>query len=282
MKKIIIIFVVIIYSAITADCEIIKSPDSNTIWKETGQKLSLRSITQSYDSWNDNEIKFESLPENGFKISQKNPDKHTGGCYVPFSNDFPYLTFEIAKINFDKAGYKGFCIMLRKNKLILTRVGQSVNPQTGIYIIKAKAPSENLPKAFIAFYLYNLGVELKNLKMIKNPDWKLSVIPVNKASNTYKFSVKLKNEVEDVSIRIFTPAGMRNVKINQTDKIQLEPNPKNNLIWSQDVTIKSFSDKARLLKNGYVIVKANILGGGSGKPVWWTMNNIFENMKKDK
>ncbi len=263
---------------LTLRAELLKNPDPNTLWIENGKNIRTDAKNGFNNAWYSNPsdpkcAKIESMPDgNGFSLSV--PSGKLGQTYlaVPASPDYPYLTFRISAIEYFP-GYRGWTCQISRTGF---SVGQTSSPKPGIFTFNVyeNAP-ENSSKGFNYIRIYNNGMKtvFSGIKMVKKPDYYVEAQSdafKNKKSFTVgdkvKFIVYLKEEAEDVSIRLVSEGTPNVIKINKADKIQLKPIDESQKIWEAEVEIKELHGAKS--KRNAILMQAVVLGGELEVPIW--------------
>lgn len=245
------------------------NPDSNTLWIEDGKNIKTAKNNYS-EGFNNTDMIVTSRPEGGFIMEQKKQGKPRSGRMVPISPEYPYLVYEIDSLE-QKPGYHALWMPLLGNGMMV----MEGNPQKGVFAINVYENSNLNPKTRrtpLSFDIHGLQVGFKYIKMVKKPDYYITVeSPAFAAKkccapgDKVKFTVYLKEEAEDVSLsfytRIVTP-----LTINGSSKLQLYPvNKENPKVWSREITLESVGSKNDVIPS----IKAVILGSENAPDMLW-------------
>ena len=261
----------LLLAALSAAAGLAGEADGNTLWREDGSALKTGK-SSSGNAWNDSKLDFAALPDGGFSLSGEG-DHNQGGRYVRLSPDYPWLTFELASFTPKPEGYKAWTLFFDK---ALTYVWQTTRPQTGVYAfnIYENSPYDAAKMIYFKFFVYNLKLDFKYFAMVKEPD---NYITVESADfrkdapfgpgDTLKFTVRLKEPAEDVTIRFFDSYTMSQINLNKQDKLQLKPSGDDPLVWTAEAKVEALGGKDAY-KARQTLLKAVILGGELKQPLW--------------
>lgn len=227
-----------------------ENPDQNTLWSEDGKEIK---------GWMKDGLTPESAPENGFVLDQFGKQPHGGGFYALASNDYPWLTFEITKVErhngYRKLSFQG------KDFAVVTDL------QPGIYAFRMPgtktAPGK---REYFRIDVYGMKVFFRYMKAVKTPENSITA-ELKNGKVTYK--VNLKTPAEDVSLYLFDGYGMRQLISAESNKIQLHPEDKKNpVVWIGESPVP---EKTK----GVVFVKASVLGSDTLRvPLWGIINKV--------
>ena len=265
--------------------ELIKNPDSNTLWIENGENIQLDAEKGGRKGWDSTKMDISCTPateENEAYFTFKGGSKghHTTRRYVPLDKNYPWLVFEIASYIPDAVKYKNFWMGFYKGKLFPINI-----PQPGIYIqnITRTVPFEKIVH-LLDLTIYGYEVNFKYFKVVKEPENYFQMESPAFQERKYFtigdkliFTAKLAAPAEDVSISFYDLRGQHPVRINGNDSITLKPTNEETTEWKAECDIKSVSSKEKTF-----IFKCVVLGGKLKKPMW--TNNIypFETIKKEE
>ena len=271
MKKCFSILFAALLSAAFAEQQI--KPDANTLWRETGKNIQLGKGWGRTWANVGKTVEIQSLSDgSGFCFNGKDGSGRKTLTSVPVTKEFPYLVAQVTDVDV----YKGFVCWTLQIPEILTV--SSVKPEKGIYVFnlfpegkdKLNKKGKIIKDAYIVWYLYNTKLTFSDMRLVKTPDFAVDAVcdsgTINIGSKI-KFTVKMKDEAEDVSIRLFTTYLIKPVQINGGTKIQLKPVDKTQKIWSAEVEVKSLNG-GKPFKPGSIFMKTAVLGGEIDVPVW--------------
>jgi len=234
------------------------------LWCEDGKDLQL-SEKYSKTAWFNKEIAMSALPDGGFTISS------SASKFVKFSEEYPWLCFEIIDselVTFGK--YSSWGIHVGKER----KVGNVRPAAPGIYAVNLGKVDGNLLK----FYIYNLKVNFRYLKLVKVPENYLQIIlPEGKTElgkgDKLRFQLTLAEPCEDLSCQLFFDAGHgpKAFNLNGTNALELKADNDELTKWSTEVTI----DKNGVAKTNSVTVKVTTLGSKLKTPIWGVITASF-------
>jgi len=251
----------------------LENPDENTLWLEDGAGIELKT-TPGFSHWlvhgGGKELEMKSKEDGtGFSLFAKDAAGRKTGTRVKLSPEYPYLTFRITGFELLK-GYRNWTVLMDG----LMSTSQANAPQTGVYVfdlfrnVPEKEAGRNA--AYLQIYLYNLGMSLEYIKLVKKPAYNVRVEcadPEIRPGSKVKFTAELENEAEDVSLSLSTNYVMTPVNVNGAGKIQLKPVDKTQKVWTAEVEIKSL-DLKKAQPRHRTLIKLNVLGGELDEPVW--------------
>lgn len=276
-----LLFVSLIFAAVST-AEFIRNPDANTLWIENGKNIATTTVN-SGPGWNNAELEIASENDSGFSIRAEDLKKYKSGRYVPVSREYPYLVYEIDGIEHTN-NYKGYNIWFQGG----IPYGAVSNPQKGIFVfnIYERSKVAATGNSFLRIDLYGLKLNFKYIKAVKKPDYYIVTESAAFAEKQYfeqgdkvKFTVQMKKPAEDVTLRFFDSYQMLPLMLNNVDKLQLKPLDEEGGIWSTEVTIDSLNRSRGSSPKGSILIKAVILGGGTGEPVWMYLAYPFGKKK---
>ena len=250
----------------------LNNPDANTLWIEDGKGIELSKIP-NFKSWclyKNKELEIKSNDDKGFSFFGKDGVSRDTATQIRLSRDYPYLVFQVTELKV-LAGFSSWAAVMPGIKFFSS---QSTVPQKGIFVYDLY---QNLPEelataksAYLHFYLTNLGLDFKYIKLVKKPDYTVRAEctdPEIKPGSKVKFTAELAKEAEDVSITLTTAGKPRPVKVNGALKIQLKPADKTQKIWTAEIKIKSIG-LSKAVKRHQLFMKTDVLGGDLDEPVW--------------
>ncbi|HRU04842.1 MAG TPA: hypothetical protein P5137_03585 [Candidatus Brocadiia bacterium] len=253
------------------------NPDPNTLWIEDG--LSIEAGPGTTDKhWSSDKMDFRLRPEGGLTFAaSEEPKKTSTGRNLPVNKDYPYMVLEIVEVAKLPKGNRGFSAP-KPFKPGFLGMGMGGDVQNGVWTFNMLAASPKFhPQEFYRLDCYGNQVTVKYIKMVREPDFLVQVdSPVLKTKDSIDigdditFRVKLKQDVEDVTVTLFHAYRMLLVTLNGQTRFQLKPEGEEAKVWSCSVPLKTLQmDKnGGPLNPGILVVKATILGGGPGVPVW--------------
>ena len=262
--------------SISAFAELKENPDENTLWIEDGKAIETGKGSGNY--WNDN-LKFTPLEGGGFSMEATGKANSTGR-YLPMSLEYPYVVFEIAKVE-KRPGYVAFSLPVIVGGADMSSVGIGMvsQPQTGIFAVNI-FENGKLPRAKPYFRIneHNCTLDFKYIKCVKLPESYIEMLPKEpaKIGDKITFKVHLPKPAEDVSLRFFYSYTMPEIRINGEQSLQLKPeNPNDAKVWVGTIDYKTidFSKKNdQDIKPGGMLIKAVVLGSENNTPVWGANN----------
>lgn len=253
--------------ALTA--EVIFNPDDNTLWSEDGKSFPL-SEAVSAGAWQKTDMEFFCADEQGvFGMGGSGTMKNTR--YFPVSKEYPWLELELQSIT-QYSGYKAWTMFFRGGQ----GIGQVTHPQEGVYVhnIYATGDTKESGMEYLAIYIYNLKLNMSRLRVLKKPDYYLTVeseaFEQRKSfapGDSLDITVFMKEPAEDVMLRFVDNYGVKQMRINKQDKLQLKPIDEADCIWQCKVQIEQLGSQSKY-RAGQIMLKTIILAGGIDKPVW--------------
>ena len=283
------VFACCLFASLITHAEQLRNPDPNTLWAENGKGIKTSAQNGYNGGWlsdggvNPKHLEITPAPDGkGFVFFAKDAGGRKTYTSGPVSNDYPYLVFRIASVEHLK-GYRNWTLQFENPAFLVSQV---TTPQPGIFVfdlfrnndVKGSRKAANL-----FFYVYNMKLGLSEMKLVKNPDYRVDVEAEKKMlapGDKLKFTVTMKEEAEDVSIRLFTTGVPYPVKLNGLEKIQLKPADKTQKVWSAEVTIETLGVPGKAYKPNSILLKTMILGGTLEEPVWSNLPYGFESPKK--
>ncbi len=284
MKKHILLALVALSGILLA--EIKNKPDENTLWLEDGKNIvTSEAVGKGWlgnaDGSGVKKLKIVPRAEKGFDFCASDSSGKKTHHYVPRNPEYKYLVIDIDDLEMYK-GYHNWTLQMDNAGIVWSQAG-ALNP--GIFIFdmfagrkkeKANQKSDNL---FI--YVYGATLHLNEIKIVKKPDVMIEVKEKSGKNgftigDTLVFTVTLKEEAEDVSLRLFNSGVPSALTINDLQKIQLKPTDDTQLVWTAELEVKKFgiSEKQYNLHDR-IMVKATLLGGATDKPIWTTIPMSF-------
>lgn len=283
------LFVCCLFASMITHAEQLRNPDPNTLWVENGKGIKTNAQNGYNGGWlsdggvNPKHLEITPAPDGkGFFFFAKDGAGRKTYTSVPVSKDSPYLVFRIASVEHFK-GYRNWTLQFSNPAFLMSQV---TTPEPGIFVfdIFKNTEMKGDPKtANLFFYAYNLKLLLSEMKLVKNPDYRVDVEAEKKIlspGDKLKFTVMMKEEAEDVSIRLFTAGAPVPLKLNGLEKIQLKPVDKTQKIWSAEVKIESLGIPGKTYKPNSILLKTMILGCSLEEPVWSNLPYGFEPLKK--
>ncbi len=165
-------------------------------------------------------------------------------------------------------------------------MSQVTTPGPGIFVFDLFKNNElkGSPKTVnMFFYAFNLKLGISEMRLMKTPDYRVDVEAEKKMlvpGDKLKFTVTMKEEAEDVSVRLFTAGVPIPLKLNGLEKIQLKPADKTQKIWNAEIKIESLGIPGKIYPPNSILLKTMILGGSLEEPVWSNLPYGFESPKK--
>ena len=275
MKK--IAFTLLLSAAALLRADIVKNPDSNTLWKEDCRNVE--------KNWREGVKGQHSRTSDGktfsFECNKRGNTGHADFIRVPVSPEYPWLVFKIDSVKANP-GYRTWNLRIRA--LDSFGAGQINTQDPGFFAfnIWEGAKLKQIPKtAELYFYNYTLKVTFSELKMVKQPDNFITAdSPAFKEKKAFgpgdkiRFTVTLKEPAEDVSVRLIHPDLLFAAKLNGMDKLQLKPTDDTQKVWSAEFEVKTLGPvrKRTDFKRNEILIRASVLGGAVSEPLWGTIN----------
>lgn len=257
-----------------ANAEMLMNPDENTLWLENGRDIK-SGQGSSADHWLDT-IKFAPLADGGFSMEAIDKANNTGR-YLPMSLDYPYVVFEITKVE-QRKGYVGFALPALAGSTVVP-MGMVSQIPTGIFAVNIFENGKlGNPTPFFRIDLHNSTLNFKYLKCVKVPESYIEMSPGApvKIGDKITFRLHLSKPAEDVSLRFFYGYTMPEIRFNGEQALQLKlekaDDPK---VWTGTIDYKSIEfslKKDQDIPPGGLLIKAVILGSENSTPVWGTNN----------
>lgn len=281
-----IIFICIMFLFCNSgDCKVIYNPDTNTLWIEDGREIEYETIETEKKwqgkVWTGN-LEMKST-EDGLIIKSTSSDKSCIGRYLKFDRQYPYLVWEITKVNYG-SGYRGLTMAFPDSVFnFVTHI------YPGIFVVNPFLSNKKLSDKteWCRIYLYNSEVYFKYIKMVKIPENYIVIesSEINEKGfleigDEVKFKVILDAPSEDVSLTFYDHYITHEIKINGSTSLQLKPEDQEGKIWSGKIKINSceghslFELKRKSFPPGTFLIKATVLGGKLKVPLWTA--NWFE------
>jgi hypothetical protein len=277
------ILCVVVLSTLPARAEFKDNPDPNTLWIEDGSNIATGDqSSDQYWATGTPPLNITAAPDNAGFILDAAGDAHAAGRYVKFDPAYPYITWEITRVE-NGTGYRAFGIRALGNNPAFG--GMVTHIQPGIYTSRTHFLFPEPKTAFLRLELYNAKVTLKYLKVVKTPD---NYAEINtdlfktkgylELGDEVQFKVVLAEPAEDVTLRFFHSYIMPPLSVNGSQTLQLKPVNEQNKIWSARVKITSCAagnlKPGKQFTPGEFLVKAVVLGGKIDTPLW--TNNPVE------
>lgn len=261
--------------------ELKSNPDKNTLWIEDGKKVQV-GVGSSNRHWNTQGLNVSDASEEdsaeGILFESPNSKKHATGRYVHFDPAFPYLVWEISQVIPGK-GYQGFCLhtLQTDHGLFFSMVSHL---KTGLFTVNTSYYYPVPKVSYLRIDLYNTQITMKYLKLVKTPANYLEISSPLFATkkgldlgDEVTFKLVLAETAEDVSLRFFDSYTMPQLTINGSQTLQLKAEDEDQKIWTRKLKFDSCTGAAKPgipFSPGGFIVKAVILGGKLGMPIWTT------------
>ena len=278
-----------LFASLAVHAEQLRNPDPETLWTENGKDIKTNAQNGYNGSWlsdggaNPKHLEITPAPDGkGFVLFARDAGGRKTYTSVPVSKEYPYVVFRITSVEHLK-GYRNWTLQFDNPSLVISQV---TTPEPGIFVFDLFKNTEKKgdPKnANLFFYAYNLKLGISEIKLMKTPDYRVDVEAEKKIlspGDKLKFTVTMKEEAEDVSIRLFTAGAPESLKLNGLEKIQLKPVDKTQKIWSAEVTVKTLGLPGKDYKPNSILLKTMILGGTLEEPVWSNLPYGFESPKK--
>ena len=252
----------------------LENPDPNTLWMEDGKEIAV-SPKYGFKAWyperDKKKLEIKSKEDGkGFRFYAGDANGRKAGTKVKFSPEYPYLVFRVTDFEILKKG----SLWTLRTELGNMIVGQKPPFQKGIFVfdLYRNLPEETDPKksGTLNLWLNNVRLDLEYIKLVKKPDYTVLAEcsdPEIKPGSTVKFTAKLAEEAEDVSITLFSAGVPRPIKVNGGSKIQLKPTDNTLKTWTAEIVIEKV-DLKKPLKRFKSFMKMDVLGGALDEPVW--------------
>ena len=284
-RMILFIFSFIFLYSLLVESKVIYNPDVDTFWIEDGKEVEVGEVgKEGYWAgkyWGGS-LEIEST-EDGLRIKSPSSEKNKSIRYFKFSPEYPYLVWEITKVNYGQ-GYRAIGFHFPTSVF-----GFVTNIYPGIFVVNPFLFNKELKEETkpCSIYLYNTEVYLKYIKMVKQPDNYIEIESADIEKKGYLeegdevlFRVKLKESCEDATLTFYHSYGTNQVKINGSETLQLKPEDEEQKVWTAKIKINDIG-KGRLsilkktsYEKGTFLIKATILGGEIKVPLW--TSNWFE------
>ena len=285
MKRHILLALVALTGILLAEIKI--KPDENTLWLEDGKNIvTSEKVGKGWlgnaDGSGEKKLKITPRAEKGFDFCATDGSGKKTHRYVPRNPEYKYLVIDIEDLEMYPGIYHNWTLQMDNAGIVWGQAG-ALNP--GIYIFdlfagrqkeKANQKQDNL---FI--YVYGSTLHFNEIKMVKKPDVMIEVKEKNGKNSftigdTLVFTVTLKEEAEDVSLRLFNSGLPSPLTINDLQKIQLKPTDDTQLVWTTELEVKEFGiSEKQYNKHDRIMIKATLLGGATDRPVWTTIPMSF-------
>lgn len=270
-------------AALPARAEFKDNPDPGTLWIEDG--ISIATGDKSSDQYwalGTPALNITAAPDNAGFTLEAAGEAHAAGRYVKFDPAYPYITWEITRVE-NGTGYRAFSVRALGASHAFGGMVSHIQP--GIYTCKTNYLFPEPKTTFLRLELYNAKVTLKYLKVSKTPD---NYAEINtdlfktkgylELGDEVQFKVVLAEPAEDVTLRFFHSYIMKPLELNGSQTLQLKPVNEQNKIWSARVKITSCTTgnlkPGKQFTPGEFLVKAVVLGGKIDTPIW--TNNPVE------
>lgn len=272
--KLFVLFLMLASVSLLAEFK--SNPNPETLWSEDGKAIETGDNSKS---WCNKAISIESLPEGGFSLSGSGTKPSPLGYrQVSCSPEYPWLTFQITKVFNNPGKYRSWGV-----HLLGAKIGQSTEAYTGFYNINCYMnndhPDTGKKVNNIRFYLYNMGLHIADIKMVKKPDYFVDTIIKD---GKIKFTAYLKEPAEDVSVSLYH--SRHQIPVNGQNKLQLKPVDKDFKVWGAEFEIKQplATKQKSSFKKYDLVVRASILGGEIFEPVWTSVNYPYPEENKEQ
>lgn len=224
-----------------ANAEVIKNPDSGTLWLENGKNIKIADKNTSKDFvWRKTKLKITSHPEKGF-VMEGNGNT---GMYIPSSTAYPWLCLDIASVERIGNGYHGLSIV-PASKMRASAVVSRILRGTYYYSL-AKAPgiSAKPRSKYMRLDLHNAKLHINSISMLKTPPCLPIVTPAAvKKGDTVTVRCKLNKKPQYVEFKFYQTYTMPNLKPSkEVRRCEAKEVPgSNGLEWSYTFPYKGFA-----------------------------------------
>ncbi|MBO4490147.1 MAG: hypothetical protein J5944_02175 [Lentisphaeria bacterium] len=274
MKKWILTGLLMAAGAVMASARQRVNPDENTLWIEDGAGVDLSGGLVSgrwlYRPGDKKSLELRPKSEGGFSLFAPDGNGRSTVTRVKVTPDYPFLVFHIT--GFEALnGYRNWTVGTEIGSMTTCQVN---SPQKGYYVYDLL---RNLPEkeaartsAWLRLWLYNLRMDLEYIKLVKQPDYAVRAEcadPVIRPGSNVKFVAELKEEAEDVSIRLMTDGQVMPIRVNGEMKIQLKPVDETCKVWTAELIVKTL-DLPKPRSRHKTLMKMDVLGGELEEPVW--------------
>lgn len=270
--------------------DLILHPDDQTAWMQSNDEFAVGDRV-SQNHWTVTPTIKVTSENGGVKIvSSHQPGEGTPSIvrYMPFSEDYPWLQFDISDVA-KLDGYRGLTIILGN----LDTNTRSVvgNLPEGRYVTRVTPGPEKKADAsrfVLRMDVFGLQFILKDLGMKSDPLPRLEAHPMDgsremlEIGDKMKVTVYLANPAEDVSVELLNRRMGSNLSIDGTGFLQLKPENAEGKIWSGVFSLERLNvhpiSKGKPVPRGALLFKATILGGNFSQPLlnWneqsWNVN----------
>lgn len=229
------------------------------LWHCDGSNLQVAE-KQSPGHWFNKNIKMSALPDASFKLGS-----HAARRCM-FDPQYPWLEIQVLgaeKLELEKR-YYSWGLHLDKLRLL----GNVRDAHPGIYCVKLpQLEGDKLLK----FYIYNMFVNFKHIKMLKKPSNFIELIGPEgvdalRKGDKINILVSLEQPCEDLSCQLFTDIGrgLSPFSLNKTNAVELKKADDGGRLWRAELLLDRFEPA----KEYAVAVKVSVLGGQLGTPLW--------------
>lgn len=186
-----------VFAAVQA--EIVKNPDPNTSWIETGKNIKFADRQGEFVWGTGGKLKITSL-ENGFQIGSSG----NLGIYVPVSTQYPWFCMKIRGVERVGSGYHALATNLALDIGVFSVVSRIPK---GVYCVPMSASPKLKEKPrfnYMRLDFHNANITFDYIGMFKEPPCEVSLgnDPVKKGSNV-TVTIKTKEPAEMVQLKFY-------------------------------------------------------------------------------
>ncbi|MBO4512130.1 MAG: hypothetical protein J5746_05150, partial [Victivallales bacterium] len=156
-----------------ASAEIVRNPDENTLWMETGRNMQFDNSNNYSGKWFSSRLKFTEA-EDGFIVEPQQGKSNSDGIAVQFSDEYPYLEYELEVLEAKPNAYMLFPWFVNLGPSYQQHKGI----RSGYYVVNVLENFKYKGKgsAFMNIRVTDAKVKIKNLRMVKTPKYRFDVI----------------------------------------------------------------------------------------------------------
>lgn len=265
------------FAAVSLNAEIVLNSDENTAWLENGKGIKNGGDTPSLEYWRNGITLLPNPSGEGFIFDSNDEKKYATGCYMVIGSEYPWLEWEITKVEPIPGKYLAFSITTSNPNAANSDTAGKV--PTGIFVrnLNDRGDFTEQKTIYLNIYSYNSKITLKYLKLVKQPECAVEMLPKvsNKtelaANDEVTIKVTLKNPAESVSVDLVRAYAMQPVSINGSSTIALKAEENSgNKVWSAVLPLTSLPAEPKEFLPGQLLFKTTITGNDIKVPVWGT------------
>ena len=269
--------------------EIIKQPDQNTLWKETGINVkTIRSEIKEF--WGETTWMVggkwlsDGLYLNVTEVDKKglllrpSQDKTFTSVRVPYNLNFPYLVWDVVHI-VPGEGYRELRVGLDAPNFDSLSVIGNLQLGTFLFNTSLKNPTIDSMVVPVAVHLHNAELTINGLRMVAEPENNLTLtsdafyekqrLDIN---DQLTITLTLARPVEGARVEFFDRNLVSSVRLNDQEDVQLKAVDTTKKVWSAKLDVKSLFmpnlKKGEQIAPNRLLFKATTTGGGLSLPLW--------------